>query len=173
MQIADKKTVEQWLAEMSGQLIAALGAEPLTDVCVIGIQKSGVEIAHRIASEMKIESEVGTLNISFYRDDFSRRGLHPQVGASNLPWEIENRTVILIDDVLYSGRTVRAAINTLFDYGRPSRIILAVLIERSGRELPIRADIKGKYLELNANQQVKLDPESGDLQLIEVSPAKS
>ena len=173
MQIADKKAVEQWLAEMSEQLISTLGNESLADIRVVGIQQSGVEIAHRLASIMAIESEIGTLNINFHRDDFNQRGLHPQVAVSNLPWDIESRTVVLIDDVLYSGRTVRAAINTLFDYGRASRIILVVLIERSGHELPIRADVKGQRLVLQAHQHVKLDPENGGLQLIEVPPEKS
>ena len=95
-------------------------------------------------------------NISFYRDDFSRIGLHPQVGASKIPFSVEGEIIILVDDVLYSGRTIRAAMNEIFDYGRPEKIILATLVERSGRELPISANVIGRSMDLPDNQQVKL-----------------
>ena len=115
--------------------------------------------------QIALDSPTGTLNISFYRDDFSRIGLHPRVTPSTLPFEVENRTVILVDDVLYSGRTVRAALNEIFDYGRPSRVILAVLIEREGQELPIRADVVGHTLALKPTEQVKLHPDNLSLEL--------
>jgi len=106
---------------------------------------------------------VGELNISFYRDDFSRIGLHPRVGASNIPYSIDGETIVLVDDVLYSGRTVRAAMNELFDFGRPERIILATLVERNGRELPVCADVVGCKMRLDQNETIKL---TDDLSLV-------
>jgi pyrimidine operon attenuation protein / uracil phosphoribosyltransferase len=108
----------------------------------------------------------GTLDISFYRDDYSRIGLHPEVKPSQIPFEVEGRRILLIDDVLYTGRTVRAAINLLFDYGRPAAIKLAVLVDRGGRELPICADFVGAELHLAPGQNVSLERDaSGALQL--------
>lgn len=170
MQIKSKETVEQMLASMSSELLTLLGHTSLEQLCMVGIQRGGVDIAEHLAECLNLKQAIGTLNIHFYRDDFSRIGLHPEVGSSSLPWDIEDRTVVLVDDVLYSGRTVRAAINTLFDYGRPARIILVVLVERDGHELPIRADIKGIQLSLSKNQQVKLDPQSRALLLVESAP---
>lgn len=170
MRIKSKETVEHMLASMSSELLTLLGHTSLEQLCMVGIQRGGVDIAEHLAERLNLKQAIGTLNIHFYRDDFSRIGLHPEVGSSSLPWDIEDRTVILVDDVLYSGRTVRAAINTLFDYGRPARIILVVLVERDGHELPIRADIKGIQLSLSKNQQVKLDPQSRALLLVESAP---
>ena len=121
-----------------------------------GIHTGGVWIAERLHQHLGIAEPLGRLNIAFYRDDFSRIGLHPEVGPSELPFLIEDRHVILVDDVLHTGRTVRAAMNELFDYGRPASIGLAVLIARSGHELPIRADVAGETLQLAADEQVKL-----------------
>jgi len=104
----------------------------------------------------QMAEECGELNISFYRDDFSRIGLHPQVGASNIPFDVEGQIIILVDDVLYSGRTIRAAMNEIFDFGRPEKIILASLVERSGRELPINANVIGKSMDLADSHQIKL-----------------
>ncbi|MCK4703923.1 MAG: bifunctional pyr operon transcriptional regulator/uracil phosphoribosyltransferase PyrR, partial [Gammaproteobacteria bacterium] len=95
-------------------------------------------------------------DISFYRDDFSRIGMNPQVKPSNLPSQIEDRHIILVDDVLHTGRTIRAAMNEIFDYGRPASITLVCLIERSGREIPIQADVVGQRVHLNNNQHIKL-----------------
>ncbi len=99
---------------------------------------------------------LGELNIPFYRDDFSRIGVHPHVTPSNLPFAVENRHIILVDDVLHTGRTIRAAMNEIFDFGRPASITLVVLIDRSGHELPIKADIAGKSLTLAADEHAKL-----------------
>jgi len=145
--------VAQWLQSMNEAL------RPLVDGCmpkIIGIQTGGVIIANQLQRLMHIDEPVGELNISFYRDDFSRIGLHPRVGASNIPYPIDEETIILVDDVLYSGRTVRAAMNEIFDFGRPNRIILATLIERSGREIPVSADVVGSKLQLTSNQRIKL-----------------
>ena len=126
------------------------------DPLFVGIHTGGVWVAQQLHTLYRSPQPLGKLNISFYRDDLSRIGLHPRVTPSSLPFDINDRHVILIDDVLYTGRTVRAAMNELFDYGRAASICLAVLVDRSGRELPIQADVAGKRLVLEANQQVKL-----------------
>lgn len=123
---------------------------------MIGIHTGGVWIAERLHQMLGISSPLGSLNISFYRDDFTRIGVHPQVKPSNIPESVEDRHIILVDDVLYTGRTIRAALNEIFDYGRPSNICLAVLVDRDGRELPIQADIVGTHVELAGDQQIKL-----------------
>jgi len=122
----------------------------------VGIHTGGVWVAQRLHRMYGTETPLGKLNIAFYRDDFSRIGLHPEVAPSNLPFNIENRHIVLIDDVLYTGRTIRAAMNELFDYGRPASISLVVLVDRSGRELPIQADVAGSSLRLNSYEHVKL-----------------
>ena len=126
--------------------------EPL----MIGIKRGGAWVASRLHHQLGYREPLGELNIAFYRDDFSALGLHPEVSPSRLPININDRHIILIDDVLYTGRTVRAALNELFDYGRPAAIRLAVLIDRGGRELPIQADIAGRTLALNEGEHVKL-----------------
>lgn len=131
--------------------------EKLTpEVALVGIHSGGAWIAERLQTELEQDIPVGTLDISFYRDDFSRIGLHPQVKPSHIPFEIEGKHIILIDDVLYTGRTTRAAMNELFDYGRPSRITLATLIDRGDRELPIYAEIVGAEISLNNTQNLEL-----------------
>ncbi|MNC61128.1 Bifunctional protein PyrR [compost metagenome] len=102
------------------------------------------------------DAPLGVLNVSFYRDDFSQHGLHPQVRPSELPFEVEGQHLVLIDDVLMSGRTVRAALNALFDYGRPASVTLVCLLDLDARELPIRADVLGATLSLAPDQRVKL-----------------
>ncbi len=144
--------IEQSLAEMTAELSKLVTSPPL----MIGIQTGGVLIAKKLHNLMKLSSQLGELNIAFYRDDFSRIGLHPRVTPSNLPFAIEDKEIILVDDVLHTGRTIRAALNEIFDYGRPARVILAVLIERPGRELPISADVVGKRLSLKPEEHVKL-----------------
>ena len=157
-------TVLQWLQRMSEELRPLIKADTVAGtVKVVGIKTGGVIIAHHLQHLLEIEHPVGELNISFYRDDFSRIGLHPRVGPSNLPYSIDGETIVLVDDVLYSGRTVRAAMNELFDFGRPERIILATLVERNGRELPVCADVVGCKMTLDHNETIKL---TSDLSLV-------
>lgn len=145
-----ERLVEQ-LGENIGERVKALGLQlPL----LVGIQTGGNWIAQRLRPVLGYE--LGELNISFYRDDFSHIGLHPRVGPSRLPPRLDERHVVLVDDVLFTGRTVRAALNELFDYGRPAGVSLAVLFDRPGRELPIQPDVCGKQLDLTPNQHVKL-----------------
>ncbi len=124
---------------------------------IIGIETGGYWVAQQLHHRLSPDTELGKLNITFYRDDYTKIGLHPTVKPSSLPTDIDGKTIILVDDVLYSGRTVRAAMNELFDYGRPDKIILAILIDRGGRELPIQADFVGQHISLEQDEQIKLE----------------
>ncbi|MDZ7788703.1 MAG: bifunctional pyr operon transcriptional regulator/uracil phosphoribosyltransferase PyrR [Halofilum sp. (in: g-proteobacteria)] len=154
----DAATVEGWLDRMARDITDALGPER-QDLLIVGIHSGGVRVAQALHERLSPKEPLGSLDISFYRDDFSRIGLHPRVRRSELPFTLDDRTVLLVDDVLYSGRTVRAALNELFDYGRPARVLLAALVERAGHELPIRADFSGTRLDLEPGQQVRLNHE--------------
>ncbi|MHB1528488.1 MAG: bifunctional pyr operon transcriptional regulator/uracil phosphoribosyltransferase PyrR [Acidiferrobacteraceae bacterium] len=123
---------------------------------MIGIYTGGVWVAQRLHEALGLEEPIGTLDISFYRDDFTRVGVHPQVKTSDLPVNIEDRHVILVDDILHTGRTIRAALNEIFDYGRPASVLLAVLVDRTGRELPVQPDVCGHSMSLAPHQHVKL-----------------
>ena len=106
---------------------------------LIGIFSGGAWIAERLRELLGLPEEIGLIDVSFYRDDFAAKGLHPQVKPTIIPFDVEGRHLILVDDVLYTGRTTRAALNELFDYGRPASVSMAVLADRGGRELPIAA----------------------------------
>lgn len=110
-----------------------------TNTALIGIYSGGAWIAERLCQILKLNSETGLIDVSFYRDDYREKGLHTQIKPTRLPFAVEDRHIILVDDVLYTGRTVRAALNEIFDYGRPAKIELAVLADRGGRELPVAA----------------------------------
>jgi pyrimidine operon attenuation protein / uracil phosphoribosyltransferase len=142
--------------EVAVNLRRMLDADEITNPTLVGIRTGGVWIAQRLRTLLRIQEPLGELNIAFYRDDFSRIGVHPTVEPSNLPFEVDNRDLILVDDILYTGRTIRAAMNEIFDYGRPRSIRLVVLFERTGRELPIQADIVGAHLKLKPREHAKL-----------------
>ncbi|KPK11311.1 MAG: Uracil phosphoribosyltransferase [Acidithiobacillales bacterium SG8_45] len=144
--------VDQTLNSLAEKLRPALEKDPV----MIGIHTGGAWIAQRLHDILGMSEDIGTLDISFYRDDFTRIGLNPQVKASDLPFDVDDRHVILVDDVLHTGRTIRAAMNEIFDYGRPASITLVVLICRDGRELPIQADVIGETVNLKPNQEIKL-----------------
>jgi len=126
------------------------------DAKFVGIYSGGAWIAERLAQSIEGDHAVGFIDVSFYRDDFSRKGLKPEVKRTELPFEVEGATIVLIDDVLYTGRSVRAAVNELFDYGRPARVELAVLVDRGGRELPIEAAYAGVRLAVARNLSIVL-----------------
>jgi len=150
----DNKSVEQLLDTMQQQLRPIVASDQ--DLLMIGIKTGGVLVGHALHEALGVKHPLGELNISFYRDDFSTIGLHPVVGPSQLPTSVDGRHIVLVDDVLSTGRTVRAAMNELFDFGRPARITLAVLVQRTGHELPIRADIFGTSMTLDDNTTVQL-----------------
>ena len=136
------------------------------DFVLVGIHTGGVWLAERLHQELGITQPLGTLDVSFYRDDFDKIGLHSKVKPSEIPFEVEGAHIILVDDVLHTGRTIRAAVNELFDYGRPASISLATLVDRGGRELPIAAQFTGIVLELPADKMLELKrEESGKLSL--------
>lgn len=141
------------MAVQLGNLIDGTGR---TDPAMVGIHTGGVWVASHLHEQMNISDPLGSLDISFYRDDFTRIGMNPVVQPSQLPFSIDDRHIILVDDVLHTGRTIRAALNELFDYGRPASIMLATLIERDGRELPIAANVVGRHVKLEPNEQIKL-----------------
>ncbi len=149
---------QQTLLPQPEELIARLQQQipPISKLLIIGIHTGGVVIAQRLHQALAIADPLGMLDINFYRDDFSRVGLQPVIRSSRLPWNIDARHILLVDDILYTGRTIRAAMNALFDYGRPASIRLAVLLDRGGRELPVQPDYLGQRLPLEAQQHVKL-----------------
>jgi len=125
---------------------------------LVGIQRRGVELAERIGRLIEASEEVqvpkGKLDITLYRDDLQAIGPRPVVGETSLPGSLDGRTVVIVDDVLHSGRTVRAALDELADFGRPKRILLCVLIDRGGRELPIQPDIAGQTVRVGPGERV-------------------
>jgi pyrimidine operon attenuation protein/uracil phosphoribosyltransferase len=156
-QIDIQNALESMAAEIRQTLT---GTQPL----LVGIHSGGVWVAKeliKLLGEDFFDGDIGVLNIAYYRDDFTRIGTHPQVSPSDLPFSVDGRQLLLIDDVLHSGRTVRAALNEIFDYGRPAAVTLAVLIERNGRELPVQADIIGQSVELTSEQHLKLSNHDG------------
>ncbi len=153
-------SVESLIEKLTEELTPFFSS-PESQPLIVGIETGGVWIAEQLRQRIAPEAEPGTLDISFYRDDFTRNGLNPTVKPSNLPTSIDGQTIILVDDVLQSGRTIRAAMNEIFDYGRPSKIILAILIDRGQREIPIQADFVGASISLDSNSHIKLEgPES-------------
>lgn len=162
--------VEDLLDRLEIELRREIAARELTDPAMIGIHSGGVWLAQHLHRRLGLQDPLGLLNISFYRDDFSQLGMHPMVTPSRLPFSVEGRDILLIDDVLYTGRTIRAALNEIFDYGRPACVVLGVLIERDGRQIPIRADCCGTHLTLAAGQRVKLTgPDPLQLEIRSVS----
>ena len=153
------------LATLIEKMADEINSQRLTEPILIGIHTGGAWLAERLQSALALPAPLGTLDISFYRDDFSRVGLNPEVKASDLPLAVGDRNIILVDDVLHTGRTIRAALNEIFSYGRPERVCLAVLIERPGRELPIQADVVGQSLDLADSEQAKLSNADGRLAL--------
>ena len=127
---------------------------------LIGIVTGGAWLAERLHLELGLSVPVGTLDVSFYRDDYQDKGLKHTVAPSEIPFDVEGRDLILIDDVLYTGRTIRAAMNELFDYGRPASIRLAALVDRGGRELPIAAQFVGAVIDVPARLSIALEREA-------------
>jgi pyrimidine operon attenuation protein / uracil phosphoribosyltransferase len=144
------------IRQMAIDLTAHLNKRGISEPRFIGIRTGGVWVAQALLDALKSDSPLGTLDVSFYRDDFSQNGLHPQVRPSELPFEIEGQHLVLIDDVLMSGRTIRAALNELFDYGRPASVTLVSLLDLDAAELPIRPNVTGAALDLSPNERVKL-----------------
>jgi len=143
--------------ELLGQIRAAYG-ESLTQAgapVLAGIYSGGVWLVKRLAKDLNV-AEFGVVNVSLHRDDYAKKGLHSQASPTSLPFDVDNRKILLIDDVLSTGRTVRAAVNELYDYGRPASVELAVLADRGGRELPVAARFTGGVVDVPADATLVL-----------------
>jgi pyrimidine operon attenuation protein/uracil phosphoribosyltransferase len=143
---------EQTLAALVERMRGAVAF----DARFVGIYSGGAWLAERLAQALPGNHPVGYVDVSYYRDDFNRTGLKPAIRKSEIPFEIESATIVLVDDVLYTGRSVRAAINELFDYGRPAAVGLAVLVDRGGRELPVEATWVGTRLAVARDTSIVL-----------------
>ena len=152
-EIDDVTALIDAMAAKLGKLMSDTGRDR---PAMVGIHTGGVWVAKQLHRRLGLGDPLGSLDISFYRDDFTRIGMNPVVQPSQLPFSIDDRNLILVDDVLHTGRTIRAAMNELFDYGRPASIILAALVERDGRELPIQANVVGRHVQLDPDQHIKL-----------------
>ena len=139
------------------QLGAELKARLTPRTAMIGIHTGGAWVAERLHALLALPEPLGLMDIAFYRDDYHAQGLHHDPKRTRIPFDVNGRELLLVDDVLYSGRTVRAAMNELFDYGRPASIALAVLVDRGGRQLPICAQYCGARLEVPAGMRLRLN----------------
>lgn len=162
--VLDSRALDRTLRRMADQIVELNAGTD--NLIIVGIQRRGVQLAERIvriiAAQESVEVPSGALDITLYRDDLQTVGPRPVVGATKLPWTLEDKRVVIVDDVLYTGRTVRAALDELADFGRPSRIALAVLVDRGGRELPIHADIVGRRIDVSSTQRVDVFVEELD-----------
>ncbi|NUQ12156.1 MAG: bifunctional pyr operon transcriptional regulator/uracil phosphoribosyltransferase PyrR [Gemmatimonadaceae bacterium] len=154
--VLDARSMARTLRRMADEVVELFSGTD--DLILVGIQRRGVQLAERMAGYIEEREGVavtrGALDITLYRDDLQTIGPRPVVGKTDLPLSLDGRIVVIVDDVLYTGRTVRAAMDELADFGRPSRIALAVLVDRGGRELPIHADIVGKKVQAAAHLRV-------------------
>jgi len=154
--VLDSKAVERTLKRMAVEIVEL--NHGTDDLILVGIQRRGVQLANRLVNLIRegegVSIPEGSLDITLYRDDLQTVGPRPVVGPTHLPWDLEGKHVIIVDDVLYTGRTIRAALDELADFGRAARIGLAVLVDRGGRELPIRADVVGKTVEVGPDERV-------------------
>lgn len=154
--VLDARAVARTLRRMADEIVELFdGTENLV---LVGIQRRGVQLSDRLGEILDEREDVkvprGSLDITLYRDDLQTVGPRPVVGPTNLPWDLNGKRVVIVDDVLHTGRTVRAALDELADFGRPARIALAVLVDRGGRELPIHADIVGKRVDVAPTDRV-------------------
>jgi pyrimidine operon attenuation protein / uracil phosphoribosyltransferase len=147
--------LEALAAQMRGRVAA--------DAFLVGIYTGGAWVAERLHAALGLAAPLGLLAVTLHRDDFGRIGLHRESRRSQVPIAVDGREVILVDDVLHTGRTVRAALNELFDFGRPSAVRLAVLVDRGGRELPVAADFVGARVQVAADEELALSNEAGRL----------
>lgn len=147
----DAEALYRQLAERVKPALAAL-----PNPAIVGIHSGGAWLAERLAEELQLKERLGFIDVSFYRDDFAEKGLHAQVKPTQIGFAVDGASILLVDDVLYTGRTTRAAINELFDYGRPERVMLAALVDRGERELPIAADFVATSVSLPSGQSLVL-----------------
>jgi pyrimidine operon attenuation protein/uracil phosphoribosyltransferase len=157
------EAIQRAVRRMAREIVDRAGRTPGgkgAALAIVGIRRGGVHLAERLRREIGEatgrEPPVGTLDIALYRDDLAERGVAPVVGPTAIPFSVQGKTIVLVDDVLFTGRTVRAALDELVDFGRPHRVWLAVLVDRGGRELPIAADFVGASVEVGEGDDVKV-----------------
>jgi len=155
-----EKLVRSMAEEMRGKIAP--------DAALVGIYTGGAWIAERLHRALGLDGPLGFLAVTLHRDDFGRIGLHRESRRSQIPFAVDGREVVLVDDVLHTGRTIRAALNELFDFGRPKAVRLAVLAQRNGRELPIAADFLGELIDVAADEDLVLSNDNGKLRLAAV-----
>ncbi|HSR51628.1 MAG TPA: bifunctional pyr operon transcriptional regulator/uracil phosphoribosyltransferase PyrR [Acidobacteriota bacterium] len=163
-QVMTAKDIDLALSRISAEIIE--DQQSLDSLALVGIRRRGVPLAEALRDKIETLTgrtvDLGILDINFYRDDLSKVDSHPVVGSSSLGFDVAERDIILVDDVLYTGRTTRAALESILDYGRPRKVKLVVLIDRGHRELPIQADYVGKYVETAANEVIEVKVPSID-----------
>ena len=152
--------IEALAAQMRGRISK--------DAALVGIYTGGAWVAERLHQALAIAHPLGLLAVTLHRDDFGRIGLHPESRSSKIPFDVDGREVILVDDVLHTGRTVRAALNELYDFGRPGAVRLAVLADRGGRQLPVAADFTGAQVEVSRDEELVLSNDNGRLRFAAV-----
>lgn len=166
-ELMDAEAAMRTLKRVASEVVEATGGA--SDLAIVGIRRGGVDVADALAGHVGVEIgaavPTGAIDIALYRDDAATALPDPKIGPSSIPFEVGGRDVLIVDDVLQTGRTIRAAIECLLDYGRPRRIWLAVLLDRGGRELPIAADFVGKKVDVPAGARI-------DVRLAEESDAK-
>jgi len=154
--LLDARAIDRTLRRMADEIVELNGGTD--DLVIVGIERRGVQLADRIVTIIEKQEQVqltrGALDITLYRDDLQTIGPRPVVGRTQLPLSLDGKRVVIVDDVLYTGRTIRAALDELADFGRPARIALVVLVDRGGRELPIHADIVGRTVDVPPGQRV-------------------
>src|SRR5438445_12611643 len=154
--VLDARALQRTLRRMADEIVELNNGTD--DLIIVGIQRRAGQLAARIVSSIREREEAdiptGALDITLYRDDLQTVGPRPVVGPTDLPWAIDDKHVVIVDDVLYTGRTVRAALDELADFGRAKRIALAVLVDRGGRELPIQPDVVGKQVKVGEGERV-------------------
>jgi len=162
--IMDAAAIDRALARIAHEIVEE--TRDVDGLALVGIHRRGVQLARRIAVEIERTEgrgpQLGALDITLYRDDLQTISDHAVVEKTDIPFDVEGKTIVLVDDVLYTGRTVRAALNEIVDFGRPKRILLAVLVDRGHREIPIRADFVGKNVPTSLEQQIKVRVEEID-----------
>lgn len=156
--LLDAQQMEAYLLRLSREIAAAFGHD--NTLVLLGIRTRGLPLAERLAAKLSDslgrEIPVGSLDITLYRDDLTELSGSPVLRSTDIPFGLKGRTVVLVDDVLFSGRTIRAALDALLDHGRPKRVWLAVLVDRGGRELPVQADFVGLKLEIPNDKRVSV-----------------
>lgn len=162
--IMDARSMDRALVRIAHEIVEETGG--VEDVAIVGIQRRGVQLAEKIVEEIERHEgstpAKGMMDITLYRDDLQAIGDQAVVQKTEMPFKVEGKTIVLVDDVLYTGRTIRAALNEIMDFGRPKRVLLAVLIDRGHREIPIRAEFVGKNVPTSHNQQIKVKVEELD-----------